>query len=101
MAKVTVIATMRAQAGKEAALQDFLTRLVGHTRAEAGCVDYDLHRQQDDPSVFVMYENWTDKSELDKHLQMPYMVEFANALPDLLRSPLELQLLDMLSTPRG
>ena len=101
MAKLTVIATMRAQPGKEDALQDFLLRLVGHTRQEPGCLNYDLHRLQDDPSVFVMHENWTDKAELDKHLQMPYMVEFAAALPGLLRSPLELQLLDMLSVQRA
>ena len=97
MSHLTVIATMRAQAGKEDELQQHLLRLVPQTRAEGGCIDYDLHRLQDDPSVFVMLENWRDRDELDKHLQMPYMREFAAALPDLLRSPLELQLLDMLS----
>jgi len=101
MPHLTVIATMRAQAGKEAELHDHLMALVGHTRAEAGCIDYDLHRLQDDPSVFVMYENWTDRAELDKHLQMPYMRAFGEALPSLLRSPLELQLLDTLSPARG
>jgi len=99
MARLTVVAIMRARAGKEQELEDFLTALVGHTRREAGCLNYDLHRQQDDPSVYVMYENWVDRAALDMHLQMPYMREFATALPDLLRSPLELQLLDMLSTP--
>jgi quinol monooxygenase YgiN len=101
MSHLTVIATMRAQAGKEAELHDRLMALVGHTRAEAGCIDYDLLRVQDDPSVFVMYENWTDRAELDKHLQMPYMRAFGEALPALLRSPLELQLLDTLSPARG
>ena len=75
--------------------------LIGHTRAEAGCIDYDLLRQQDDSSVFVMVENWTERGELDKHLQMPYMRAFGEALPQLLRSPLELQLLDMVSAPRA
>jgi quinol monooxygenase YgiN len=97
MSHLTVIATMRARAGKEDELQQHLLRLVPQTRTEGGCIDYDLHRLQDDPSVFIMYENWRDRAELDKHLQMPYMREFAAALPDLLRSPLELQLLDMVS----
>jgi len=101
MAKVTVIATMRAKPGKEAELQDYLLKLVEHTRQEAGCIDYDLLRQQDDPSIFVMYENWTDKAALDQHAQMPYMHALGAALPELLRSPLELQLLDMLTSPRG
>lgn len=101
MARLTVIAILRARSGKENELQDFLHKLVGLTRQEAGCIDYDLHRRQDDPSVFVMLENWTAKAELDKHLQMPYMLEFAAALPDLLRSPVEMQLLDMLSSQQG
>lgn len=101
MSQLTVIATMRAKPGKEAELQEHLLRLVPQTRTEAGCIDYDLHRLQDDPSMFVMYENWVDRGELDKHLQMPYMRAFGAALPDLLRSPLELQLLDTLSAPRG
>jgi quinol monooxygenase YgiN len=101
MSQLTVIATMRAKPGKEADLQEHLLRLVPQTRTEAGCIDYDLHRLQDDPSVFVMYENWVDRGELDKHLQMPYMRAFGAALPDLLRSPLELQLLDTLSVARA
>ena len=101
MSQLTVIATMRAKPGKEAELQEHLLRLVPQTRTEPGCIDYDLHRLQDDPSVFVMYENWVDRGELDKHLQMPYMRAFGAALPDLLRSPLELQLLDTLSAPRA
>lgn len=101
MSQLTVIATMRALAGKEAELQDHLAALVSHTRTESGCIDYDLLRLQDDPSVFVMYENWTDRRALDEHLQMPYMRAFGAVLPGLLRSPLEMQLLDTLSPPRG
>lgn len=101
MSKLTVVATMRALPGKEEELERRLKALIGPTREEAGCLDYDLHRQIDDASVFVMIERWTDKGELDKHLQTPYLRELGAALPDLLRSPLEMQLLDTLSAPRG
>ena len=101
MSQLTVIATMRAKPGKEAELQDHLLRLVPQTRTEPGCIDYDLHRLQDDPTVFVMVENWADRGELDKHLQMPYMRAFGAALPELLRSPLEMQMLDTLSAARA
>jgi quinol monooxygenase YgiN len=100
MAKVTVIATLRAKPGKEKELEDYLTTLVGYTRAEMGCLNYDLHQQKSDPSVYVMYENWADQSELDKHLAMPYMVDFMRAAQDLLASPPDLQLLDMVSAPQ-
>ena len=46
-----------------------------------------------------MYENRYDRSDLDQHFKMPYMQEMMNTLPDLLRAPLELHYLDMLSNP--
>jgi len=101
MPKLTVIATMRAQPGKEAALQAQLLSLVAPTRTEAGCIEYDLHRLQDDPSTFVMIEHWTSREALDAHLGTPHLLALGAALPDLLRSPLELQLLDTVSTPRA
>jgi|SRR4051812_38269881 len=101
MSKLTVVATLRALPGKEEELERRLKALIGPTREEAGCLDYDLHRQVDDASVFVMVERWVDKGELDKHLQMPYLREFGAALPDLLRSPLEMQLLELRGTAAG
>jgi quinol monooxygenase YgiN len=100
MAILTVIATLRAKPGKEAELKDYMTTLVGYTRTEMGCISYDLNQQQDDPSVFVMVEYWTGRSALDQHLQMPYMQEFADAVPALLAAPVTMQLLDMVTTPK-
>jgi quinol monooxygenase YgiN len=97
---LTVIATLRAKPGKEAELKDHLTTLVGHTRTETGCISYDLNQRQDDPAIFVMVEHWTGRSALDQHLQMPYMREFADAAPALLAESVDMQLLDMLSTPK-
>lgn len=100
MAILTVIATLRAKPGKEAELKDYLTTLVGYTRTETGCISYDLNQQQDDPTTFVMVEYWTGRSALDQHAQMPYMKEFADAAAALLAEPVDMRLLDMLSTPK-
>jgi quinol monooxygenase YgiN len=100
MAILTVIATLRAKPGKEAELKDYLTTLVGYTRTEMGCISYDLNQRQDDPTVFVLVEYWTGRSALDQHLQMPYMQEFAEAAPALLADRVDMQLLDMVSTPK-
>jgi quinol monooxygenase YgiN len=100
MAILTVIATLRAKPGKEAELKDYLTALVGYTRTEVGCISYDLNQKQDDPTTFVMVEYWTGRSALDQHLQMPYMQEFGAAAAALLAGSVDMQLLDMVSTPR-
>lgn len=100
MSILTVIATLRARPGKEEELKDLLTTLVGYTRTEMGCISYDLNRQQDDPSVFVMTEYWTGRSALDQHNSMPYMREFAAAAPALVATPPEIRLYDMITTPK-
>ena len=46
--KVTVIAFHKARPGKEAALKESLLALCAPTRAEKGCIKYDLHESADD-----------------------------------------------------
>lgn len=100
MSLLTVIATLRARPGKEAELKDYLTTLVGYTRTEMGCVNFDLNEQQGDPGVFLAVEYWTGRSALGQHLSMPYMHEFEAAVPALLAAPPSRQVFDMLTTPK-
>lgn len=91
---VTVIATIKAKPGKEAATQKALLALIKPTRAEAGCINYDLHQLSDDPKVFVFHENWKSKEDLDEHLAKPHLVEFLGKVDDLLAEPVDIKLLD-------
>ena len=87
---LTVIARMRARNGQEARLREELQRLVAPSRAEAGCLLYDLHESTTDPGSFVFYETWKSHEELDTHFQRPHMLAILPLLPDLLDGPLEL-----------
>jgi quinol monooxygenase YgiN len=80
---LTVIARVRAKAGQESRLRHELQRLLAPTRAEAGCIDYELHQSQTDPAVFALYENWTSQAALDAHFQTPYLQAFFKLLPEL------------------
>ena len=73
MAHVTVIATFVAKRGKEAAAAAALQTLVAPTRAEHGCVNYDLHRAPDDPRKFLFHENWLSTADLQRHLQTAHI----------------------------
>jgi quinol monooxygenase YgiN len=55
--KVTVIARFKAKPGMEETVEKEVLALIAPTRAEAGCINYDLHRAADDKSVFMLYEN--------------------------------------------
>jgi quinol monooxygenase YgiN len=90
--RVTVLARVRARAGREDEVRRLLLAFVTPARAEPGCLNYDLHQSADDPVEFMFYENWTSRAALDAHFEMPYLNEF-NALADeLLAAPIEITL---------
>ena len=47
--------------------------LVAGTRAEAGCIQYDVNQSQDEPSLFLVYEKWADQAALDAHMETPHI----------------------------
>ena len=73
---VTVVARLTAKPGKTAALKKELLGLIGPSRKDAGCVNYDLHQSPDDKASFMFYENWKSKSLLDQHLAAPHLKKF-------------------------
>jgi len=99
MAKqLTVIAHLVAKPGKIEDTKAFLMSLVDKTRAEAGCVNYDLHQDDDNPAEFTFYENWTNRAEWDKHMEMPYLQEFAARKAELFAVEPHIRLMTMIST---
>jgi quinol monooxygenase YgiN len=75
-----VVAEMTARAGKEDELRRKLTGFVAPTRAENGCVQYDLHEAEDHPGHFLFFEKWTSTQALEAHLASPHI---AGVLPEL------------------
>jgi len=90
--KVTVVAVLQAIKGKGEELERELIALVPPTRQEPGCINYDLHRSSEDPTMYMFYENWVNKKALDQHLEMPYLKEFSKKADRLLKKPIELSL---------
>ncbi len=68
-----LIARMRAKSGQHARLRQELQRLVAPTRAEPGCITYDLHESQTDPAQFMFYEVWKSPADLDAHFETSHM----------------------------
>jgi quinol monooxygenase YgiN len=44
-----------------------LRELRDKSRAEAGCITFDVSRSVEDENVFVLYEEWQDQAALDFH----------------------------------
>jgi quinol monooxygenase YgiN len=87
---LTVIARMRAKAGQEARLKLELIKLLAPTRAEAGCIGYDLHQSQTDPALFVFYETWKSQADVDAHFATPHLQAVLKIAPEMLDGALDL-----------
>lgn len=99
MANLTVVAHVHAKKGKEEETRKMLMALVEPTRREAGCLNYDLHQSDDDPALFVFYENWTAKAALDAHLTTPHVQNVLARAGELLASPPDIKTYTMISAP--
>ncbi len=89
---LTVVALMRAHAGKENELRQLLATLVAPTRTESGCLNYDLHQSTEDPTRFLFHENWTSKAHLDRHLASPHVTAVLSKLDGLVAEPPQITL---------
>jgi quinol monooxygenase YgiN len=69
-----VVYTFPADKAEEAAR--VLRALRDASRAEPGCVTFDVSRGSDDANVFVLYEEWRDQAALDEHYQTEHFQKF-------------------------
>jgi quinol monooxygenase YgiN len=90
--RLTVVARVKARPGKEEEVKKELLALIGSTRSEAGCINYDLHQADDDPYVFMFYETWRSREDLDKHLETPYLKAWREKCESLVDGPSEITL---------
>ena len=97
--KVTVFARIKAKAGMEERLKQELLGLVEPTRAEEGCLNYDLHQSAADKTVFMFYENWSSRAALEQHSKSPHITAVRAKSAELLAEPTDLMLFDMVSRP--
>lgn len=90
---ITVMAYATAKKGKEQETLEVLNSMVAPTRAERGCINYDLHQSLQDPKLFVFYENWESQEALDRHLQTSHILSAVAKAEKLLAEPIQITLL--------
>ncbi len=76
MAHLTVVATLKARPGQEEALLAMLQALIGPTRAEQGCIAYELNRSDDEPGTFLFSERWESRPLWEAHMRSPHLAAF-------------------------
>jgi quinol monooxygenase YgiN len=88
--QLTLIARLTAKHEYREALGEGLARLIAPTLEEEGAIGYVLHRDNDDPCVWILYETWRSRADLEAHFQQTYTKEMLARFPELLAKEMEL-----------
>lgn len=80
MKDLIVVATITAKEGSEAIVRAALERIVPPSRAEAGCIRYDLNLDLGNHASFVMLEAWRDAEALAVHEATPHFQELVKTI---------------------
>jgi quinol monooxygenase YgiN len=87
MPKLYVVARIVAKPDSVLLVRERLSGLLAPTRAEEGCIVYDLFQNESDPTDFTFYEEWTSGAALDAHAVSAHIRAAFAALEGHLASP--------------
>ncbi len=80
---VTLMVILRAKEGQHLLLEAELRALLGPTRKEEGCWQYDLHHGIEQPGMFLLHEVWESREHHTEHTKTPHFLRW-NARKDAL-----------------
>jgi quinol monooxygenase YgiN len=79
MTKLTIVANIKANADKIDLVKSELLKLIEVTRAEEGCINYDLHQDNENPTHFMFYENWQTRELWQTHMNNKHLADYMAA----------------------
>lgn len=88
--EVQLVAILTARPGQESALRDAIVSIIPAVRGEAGCLEYAMHVDRENPDRIVMFERWSDQQALDDHGSAAPFQSLAAEFDTLLAKPVEL-----------
>ena len=87
--EIRVIAQAFARPENVATVRTVLNNMLVPTRAEKGCIAYDLHEVFGDPYQFVLFEIWESEAVLEAHTRTLHYQDLERA-QSLLTEPLKI-----------
>ena len=79
MSVLTIVARIETNNDHVELVKSELLKLIAPTRKELGCLQYDLHQDNERPEVFVFYERWESKALLETHLASAHITAYLKA----------------------
>jgi quinol monooxygenase YgiN len=76
---LTIVANIYANPGKIDLVKAELEKLIPLTLSEKGCIQYDLHQDNENPAHFMFFENWESRELWQAHMGMPHLEAYLKA----------------------
>ena len=76
MPRLTIVADITAKPESIAIVKAALEAIVGVTRTEEGCVQYDMHQDNQNPAHFLFFEIWESRALWQRHMNAAHLQEF-------------------------
>ena len=76
---LTIVAYIEAEPDKIDLVKAELQKLIAPTLKEAGCIQYDLHQDNQNPALFLFFENWESRKLWQDHMNNTHLAEYASA----------------------
>ncbi len=79
MSQLTIVANIKANADQIDLVKAELVKLIEVTRKEKGCINYDLHQDNENPAHFMFYENWESRELWQSHMANENLAQYMAA----------------------
>ncbi len=76
---LTIVARIEAKIGKLDLVKSEVLKLIEPTQKEEGCIQYDLHQDNEKPEVFIFFENWENQELWQTHMKSTHLKSFIEA----------------------
>ncbi len=70
---IYLLAHLKSRPGNHPELMEAAKAMIAATRAEPGCILYDLNVSITDPQSMIFVEAWESREALTAHFEMPHM----------------------------
>jgi quinol monooxygenase YgiN len=86
-----VIVLVTAKPDQVDAMRRLLVSVIGPSRAEHGCLSYELLHNTSDPTDFTVIEEWESEQHYAGHFQVEHVKQALGPLAELSSKPLEIR----------
>ncbi len=76
---LTIVARIEANPDQVELVRSELLKLIEPTRKERGCIQYDLHQDNENSAVFLFYEVWQSRELWQQHMSNSHLAEYMKA----------------------